>query len=404
MSLRDPQSKVRPTYTCRAEKLAYDLDKRPSCSQLPRLTLVPPCHLARMKLALATLLPAVLAQVFPEPEGYKVQWTNSELVDSSRKDPFNSTHTRRIMVSQFKPITNCKKTCTTPYMSPVMAAIQDAIITDFIGDIGWPAGIINGLEVKVCCEAEEEKRKFPKILFGTGLNTTRMWFTSTAQNIAALGYEVIVMDHPYETDVVQFPDGEIVFGGAVNTSNQEALQFGLDVRAEDAKFVLDHFKICNTVYIGQSYGGAAVATLMPDEPRIAGGANLDGAIWGRAITAGVPRPFLQFGSPVHNDVDPSWVQFWKAMDEKYPEVWTRELMLEESVHGSFYDLSALGDVTDLRDNKELVEGFFGNITGKRVMEVMQAYLGDYIEFVMGDGDEGLLAGESEEWPDVKFLR
>lgn len=359
-----------------------------------------------MKLTLAALLPTALAQVFPVPEGYKVQWKNTELVDSSRQDPFNSTHARRMMVSQFQPVTDCKKTCTTPYMTPQMASIQDDILTDYLGDIGWPAGLLSGLEVEFCCEAEEEKRKFPKILFGTGLNTTRAFYTSTAQHLAALGYEIIVMDHPYETDVVEFPDGEIIFGGAIGRDPEdiEEIQFGLDVRAEDVKFVLDHFKICNTAYIGQSFGGAAAATVMPDEPRIAGGVNLDGALWGRAITAGVPRPFLQFGQVGHNDIDPSWAEFWKTMDEKFPEVWTRELMLEDSIHGSFYDMSLMGDITGLRDNEELVEGFFGKVTGERVMEVLRAYLGDYIEFVVGDGDEGLLAGESEEWPDVKFLR
>ena len=360
-----------------------------------------------MKLTLAALLPAALAQLFPVPEGYKVQRINTELVDSSRIDPFNSSHPRRMMVSQFKPVTDCKKTCITPYMTPKMAQIQDEILTDYLGDIGWPSGILAGLETELCCESTgSDKRKFPKILFGTGLNTTRTWYSSVAQHHAALGYEIIVMDHPYETDVVQFPDGEIIFGGAIGRDDDdvEQLQFGLDVRTDDVKFVLDHFKICKTVYIGQSYGGAAAATAMLDEPRIAAGVNLDGILWGRVVDAGVPRPFLQFGQVVHNDLDPSWAQFWKAMDEKHPDVWTRELMLEDSVHGSFYDQSVLGDVTGLRENEELVNGFFGNVTGERVMKVLRAYLGDYIEFAMGEGDEGLLSGESEEWPDVKFLR
>lgn len=133
-----------------------------------------------------------------------------------------------------------------------MATVQDEILADYLGDIGWPAGVLAGLEVEICCEAEEVKgQEFPRILFGTGLNTTRAWYTSTAQHLAALGYEIIVMDQPYETDVVQFPDGEIIFGGAIGRDPEDAeeIQFGLDVRAEDVKFVLDYYSIEKTVYI-----------------------------------------------------------------------------------------------------------------------------------------------------------
>jgi hypothetical protein len=173
----------------------------------------------------AALLPvAAIAQIFPVPEGdYKVQWANKELVDYSRVDPFNATHQRRMMISRFTPVPNkeCIKTCRTPYMTPNVAKIEDDILTEYLGDIGWPHGALAKLDVEMCCEVKKghgshnNGRKAPTLLFGTGLNTTRLFYTATAQHLAALGYEVIVMDHPYETDVVEFPDGEVIFGGHI---------------------------------------------------------------------------------------------------------------------------------------------------------------------------------------------
>lgn len=362
------------------------------------------------------LLPATaLAQVLPVPKSdYKVQWASKELVDEKRQDPFNATHPRRMMISQFTPVPNdeCVKTCKLPYMPPKIAKIEDAILTEYLGDVGWPHGVLAGLEVEMCCEAEDKghhhRPKLPRLLFGTGLNTTRLFYTATAQHIAALGYEVVVMDHPYETDVVQFPDGEIIIGGRIgrDPNNTAELQFGLDVRSQDVSFVLDELKIRQTTYIGQSYGGASAATAMANETRLMGGVNLDGAQWGRAVNAGVSRPFLTFGSVGHNSSAPderSWGKFFDAMDAKHPGVWYRELSLADSVHGSYYDQSLIGDVTGLRENEELLE-FFGKVTGERVMEVLQAYLGVFVEFTLLGGEEGILAGESDEFPDVAFLR
>jgi hypothetical protein len=91
------------------------------------------------------------------------------------------------------------------------------------------------------------------------------------------------------------------------------------------------------------------------------------------------------------------------MDEKHPGVWYREISLLDTVHLSYADFSVIGDVTGLRDNEEL-QLFFGKATGARVMEVMRAYLGDFIDFALLGGDEGLLAGESDQYEDVIFLR
>ncbi|KAI0437001.1 hypothetical protein F4803DRAFT_566404 [Xylaria telfairii] len=356
-----------------------------------------------------------LAQVFPSPGGpFEVQWENKELVDAGRVDPFNASHSRRMMISHFTPVAgkHCTQTCRVPYMPGQIATIEDDILTFAYGDYGWPQGLLNGLELDICCGVSKpaKAQKFPTVLFGTGLNTTRLWYTDFAMEVASLGYQVIVMDHPYETDVVLFPDGEIVFGGRIpnDPNNLTALEFGLDVRNSDVSFVLDTLKVCKTVYFGHSFGGASAAAATMVEPRIRAGLNLDGALWGPVVNAGVSRSFINFSGSLSSlgnaTGDESWGNFYKAQEQKHPGVWTKELHLDNSSHGSFWDLSVIGDFTGLRENEEFVEYVLGELTGKRAVEVVRAYLDDYIKYSLLGGPEGLLAGESEAFPDVRFVR
>jgi dienelactone hydrolase len=355
----------------------------------------------------------VCAQVFPEAGGpYKVQWTNRELIDENRVDPFNSSHSRRNMISHFAPVEerDCKKTCRVPYFLKDVATIEDQILAAAFEGLGWPLGLIGRLEVDVCCKVSKAGKakasKFPTVLLGSGLNTTRLFYTGFAREIASTGYQVITIDHPYETDVVQFPDGEIILGGHIvgDPNNVGPLEFGLRVRDADVSFLLKALNIRKTVYVGHSYGGASAASATLNVPRVQAGLNLDGALWGPVVKAGVSKPFINFSGSENSTIDESWKSFYEAQQEKHPGVWNRELHLETSTHGSFWDLSLIADFTGLRENEELVEYVIGPETGERVAEVLRAYLNDYFKFTLLGGGEGLLAGESEAFPDVRFVR
>lgn len=349
--------------------------------------------------------------LMPVPESiYRVKWEDQEIVDHSRLDPFNNTQPRRMMLSRFKPVLAplCLQTCRKSMWPPPIADLEDDIVEAFAPGIGWPRGLLATLELEVCCRAIDLPfLRYPKILFGTGLNTTRLYYSSTAQHLASLGYEVIVMDHPYETDLVQFPGGELVTGGRIVADREHpaSLDYGLEVRSADASFVMDALGIRKTVFIGQSYGGAAAADIVLRDPRVVGGVNLDGAMFGRGVPEGVPAPFLVFGSDGHNSTtEPTWGPFFDAMEDKRRGVWNRELTMEESGHGTFTDSSTIGDVSGLRSNPELVENTFGKVSGRHAMAVLGDYMDDFIRFTLKGAGPGLLAGESERYPDVHSLR
>ncbi|KEY68842.1 hypothetical protein S7711_03783 [Stachybotrys chartarum IBT 7711] len=351
------------------------------------------------------------AALLPAPDTpYRVRWTSEELVDHDRMDPFNSSHPRRLMISRFTPVRvqECVKSCQVRYMEPLVAKDMDRSYRNYLGS-DWPDNVFGELEIEVCCEDKARQSNFPLVLFGPGFAASRQLFSSLAQHLSGMGFEVVVMDHPYETNVVVFPDGTVINGGRVDYN--ETAELGLDVRSADASFVLNALRIGRrdkVAMIGMSFGGAAAAITMLDDSRIVGGVNLDGSMYGRALDLGTDRPFLIIGSTGHNssavDLDGSWARFWQATEKLHPSAWMTELNLAGSIHATFSDSGPIGDVTGLRDIERLRQLAFGQITGARAFKILREYLSDFMRFSLGLGREGLLAGPSSKYPDVIFFR
>jgi len=370
-------------------------------------------------LAVVNLLKLTAGAVFPEPPTtFQVTWKSLELTDLDRTDPWNETHPRRLMISKFSPVPRsaCLETCRVKLMSETVGSVEDELIATYIdavsgGDTKWPKGILASTEMEVCCKVKEGRDgdrngqvNVPTVLFGPGLTATRLFYSGFAQHIAGMGYNVIVMDHPYDSNIVEFPDGTTIIGTQIDPTNNETVEFALDVRAADACFVLDMLGFTATdkvLHIGQSFGGAAAAVAMAKDGRIAGGINLDGGMFGPVLSEGVDRPFMIWGTIGHNATTlPSWDEFIKSMRSR--GAWVKELGLEDSTHFTMADFSILGDVSGLRDNERLVELFFGAITGSRAMEILRQYLSDFFEFALGREGEGLLEGPSKQFPEVTF--
>ena len=365
--------------------------------------------------------------VLPPPPGpYAVTMLAEELVDRGRLDPYNTSHPRRMMISRFAPIPRerCSSNCHVEYMPPLVAELEDAIGEAFLGNLTWPPGILSKVKLELCCDPSPAPghgyHSFPTVLLDTGINTTRLFYAATAQSLASRGYNVITMDHPYETDVVAFPDGSIIYGGRVNrTSSEEDIIHALEVRANDATFVLDVVdkKLRGGGssagpkfgYVGHSFGGPAAAMAMLNDTRIVAGVNLDGRLFGPVLQAGLGRPginqsFLIFGATGHNSSsEESWERLWQTT-QLHPGEWMKELSVMGSLHGTFWDLALIGDVSGLRSNRTLVENLLGDVTGARIMEILRDYLDDYFKMTLRGASQGLLGGPSRDYPEVEFLR
>jgi predicted dienelactone hydrolase len=81
---------------------------------------------------------------------------------------------------------------------------------------GLPAALFETFQLDFCkpskgCRVMNEKLpRFPLILFSPGLGESRLLYSTTARSIGAQGYIVATIDHPYDADVVEFPDGSLV--------------------------------------------------------------------------------------------------------------------------------------------------------------------------------------------------
>ncbi|KAH3916203.1 1-alkyl-2-acetylglycerophosphocholine esterase [Parastagonospora nodorum] len=368
------------------------------------------------------------AIVLPRSTGpYATTLAIEEWVDSSRVDPFNSSHARRIMISRFDPvpISRCNFE-QVQYMTNVTAAAEDEIL----GDYGWPKGLLRRFVLEVCKEKcsvgggeGNRTEKWPVALFSGGLNTTRLFYSHLAQEVASHGFIVIMIDHPYDTDVVEFPNGDVIFGGSVaspvNGSEPTSLNFGLEVRAQDASFVLDCLGISadsgeKAVIFGHSFGGAASATALLNDKRFRAGINLDGKMYGPVLnsplgTPKFPQAVALWGSDGHNSSissDPSWATFWNTLNSSANVDYKREFTVTNAAHGSYWDLNILVDVAGIRGNvsEDTLLYLIGPIPGPRVWEILGRYIPSFFWYTLGlKGEDAVLKGKNQEFPEVQIL-
>jgi hypothetical protein len=101
-----------------------------------------------------------------------------------------------------------------PYIPPITATAEGEIL----GAYGWPRRSLQplralGVQIKAPQHAKRSGKRneeCPVALFSEGPNTARVWYSHVAQEIASQGSVVVMMGHPYDTDIVEFPNGDVV--------------------------------------------------------------------------------------------------------------------------------------------------------------------------------------------------
>lgn len=423
---------------------------------------------------------APLEIVFPQGSGpFRSRLSVAELVDSSTPDPWNATHPRRTMISRFDPVprSECESLIRVPYLTPAVADTQN----EYISLQDWPPildpaqsgygfyleacpgssiygnGSSNALDPlpKKSRQGEGYDREVPILaVFSPGLNTTRLLWSNMAQELASHGLTVITMDHPYDTNVVEFlpysssaPD--VIYGGRVDLPSYEppydwtAFEKGVEVRVRDVTYLLDALQVphpqphdgrdpADVVMLGHSYGGGTSATAILRDDRIRAGANIDGAMFGGAVTHGLggglapgdPNPpYVLWGHEGHNTSstaadDGMWMRFWPLIttNSTTPRGYVREVTLRPSRHNSYVDLNVLVDlVPGLRAQiaarqSALASNQIGpdGLAGSRVYAALGRYLSSFFQFATGRAAEAEFwkkegSGDSE-FPEVEILR
>jgi pimeloyl-ACP methyl ester carboxylesterase len=385
------------------------------------LTMQSTLHCCGQTLLLGFLLFTTTARAsvnIPKPSGpYGVSLRTMELTDSQRLDPFSPrTHVRNVMISAFYPgvLANQCSTMFVDYMPPATAAIEDQYYSQY----GLPNGTFESPKLSLCKESVHMTGRiqdFPIILFSPGLGDSRLLYSALAQYVASFGYLVVSIDHPYDANVVEYPDGTLILGANISTEAQ--IELDVRTRAQDVSFILDQLSSVSTVrrlfpsiksalkthkvaMYGHSLGGATAAVAMLNDSRIIGGANLDGSFFGPILRHSLRRPFLIFGHEGKNQsTDASWNATWPQLHG-----WKIELMLHGAQHATFSDLPLLAEILGLdRILPPEAKLLLGSIDGARALDILSKYLIAFFEFVQKGISSPLLQGPDKRYPEVSIV-
>ncbi len=370
------------------------------------------------------LLPLLSAATLniPAPEGPRgTNFKTLAFTDPSRLDPFAPhPEDRSVVISVFYPVASVSECNTTlvPAYPPRTAAIFDAEFAF----AGVPNGTLEAVRLSVCNPSTSASTKAivqrlsttPTILFSPGLGTSRLLYSALAQAVASAGFIVITLDHPYDADVVEFPDGRLVLG-INSTWPAEQIELANQVRTEDALFVLD--EITRPGFLGQvipaagnsslptarvgifghSLGGATAASALLASDRFVGGINLDGGLVGPVVQEGLDEPFILFGHK-SNTTSSTWCEIWPRL-----KGWKLDLDLVNSTHGTFTDLPILAGLAFGEPLPPAVEEIVGTLPGTRARDAVAASVGAFFGMVLKCEIPAMLQRASAAYPEVEFL-
>jgi pimeloyl-ACP methyl ester carboxylesterase len=246
-------------------------------------------------------------------------------------------------------------------------------------------------------------------------------YTLLLTDIASHGFAVVSVDHPYDADIVEYPDGRTVLGILGNNSTEAEYVAAMNVRVKDMLFLLDQMhdeKVIRDIFpcsqgnllllsldrvtiLGHSLGGATAAGTMLVDNRFVGGINLDGTLWGPVVDKGLSSPFLLFGHTNQTQATvASWATFWSHL-----RGWRLELQLAQSKHYTFSDFPLLVDALSVSDEvRQMIQAErIGTIGGLRAKDVIASYTVAALQYFVYGHMSDLLSGPSIAYPDVTFV-
>jgi dienelactone hydrolase len=268
------------------------------------------------------ILPAV--PTLPKPDGrFAVATEVYRWTDASRDEPHTSdTRDRRSVIAQaWYPTTGRDRSggAPVPYVDGI-GRLPDAVS----GLPGFLVRRYGQIDTHAAASAPlaPRDRPWPVVVFSPGYGAPRAFYTGLATRLASRGFVVFVLDHPYESGVTQLPNGRVV--GTEEIIPADHTQYMPNqqvVRTADIRFVIDQLarpaalsppfrdgriETSKVAVIGHSFGGAASAMAMSEDPRVVAAANIDGTPYGDLPDRRLTRPFLllqsDFAETHHSDL------------------------------------------------------------------------------------------------------
>ncbi len=365
--------------------------------------------------ALATALPILFPiPRIPAPSGpFQVGTRSYEFIDEARKELYSGKdEARRFMIQVWYPAEVKDSDVRAPWMenaevfAPAIAGFFELppFFFDHLTLTNIPA--YNNADVAA---ADED---FPVIVFSHGWNGFNAQNAGQALELASRGYVVVGIQHTYGAMTTVFPDGTIAPNNpkalpedGTDPNYEMVAQVLVKQWAEDISFSLDQLEAWNEagshpfegkldlsrvgVY-GHSTGGGAAIQFCGTDVRCVAVLGLDPfmrPVSAEVLESGVRQPsFFMFSQSWADDVNsPSsrlFAQFIPNVSDNYGVV-----KIEGTRHYDFSDLPLFSPIAPQL-------GLKGPLNGKRVTEIVNAYLVDFFEMTLRGKPSELFDGES----------
>jgi hypothetical protein len=92
------------------------------------------------------------------------------------------------------------------------------------------------------------------MIFSPGLAFTHLIYSDLITNIASKGYILVALDHPYDDNILEFPDGTVVYGifpeenDAIPAEGHLGALSSIAARTADISFVLNQLLIASIAH------------------------------------------------------------------------------------------------------------------------------------------------------------
>ncbi|MBI5353396.1 MAG: hypothetical protein HZB50_12215 [Chloroflexi bacterium] len=380
-------------------------------------------YLTVILLAVSTALPTLLpVPSIPKPGGpLQVGTTIFELTDSSRKELYSGVdEPRKFMVQVWYPADPLPENKLAPWMS--RADVYGPAISTFLK---LPSFFLDHLALAKTPAYRDApiagtSTPYPIILFSHG------WDGFNAQNsgqmiqLASRGYVVVAVNHTYGAVATVFPDGKIAYNnpnalpeGVPDNEYEIAARKLVNQWAGDLAYTLDQLNLRNSdakdayyskldfnrigVY-GHSTGGGAAIQFCGTDPRCKSLLGMDPfmrPVSSEVLANGVTQPsFFMFSQGWSDLVDSRNNQLFNQF---HPQVSDSmgAITIQGTKHYDFSDLPLLSPIAPQL-------GLKGPLNGKRVTEIVNAYLVDFFEMTLNGKPSTLFNDGFQDYPEVKL--
>jgi dienelactone hydrolase len=369
----------------------------------------------------------------PKPSGkYPVGTQYLFFVDDNRPETFTDDplDRRNLTVRVWYPADNFEGSDPAPY-------IKNAEVVTRLFQLG--GSYVHAVtHSKLNAPIYQVKEAYPVLVFNHGWGEFFAQNTILMEELASHGYIVFSIAHHYECKFSFYPDGKMIFFDENSPQIQKIMAeqknpvsvaifqsmftAGTDreredifqkstqllptfftesprLWTEDIKFLLDQLALMNrknTKYsgrldldkigvFGMSMGGIAAQKICFEDSRCQAGISMDGGFYGDCLNETISRPFMFINSYRYSGYEKLFLKHLKK--EGYV------LTIPGADHYNFHDVSILDP------NHPML----GKIDGKRMMEILNAYVLAFFNRYLKGENSSLFDSHSIKYPEVKFF-